>query len=67
MRKMASMTGMGEMDYRRARRSYFAPAGSGGMPFGLFKGERTFTLTPRSGAVEFAMREVFSGLLSPLI
>ena len=41
---------------------------SGGMPLGLFKGERTFTLTPgSSGQVEFHMREVFSGLLSPLI
>jgi hypothetical protein len=38
------------------------------MPLGLFKGERTFTLTPQSdGTVEFAMREVFSGLLSPLM
>ncbi len=41
---------------------------SSGMPLGLFKGERTFTLTPGAdGSVEFAMREVFSGLLSPLI
>jgi hypothetical protein len=41
---------------------------SGGMPLGLFKGERTFTLTPGAdGSVEFAMREVFSGLMSPLI
>lgn len=38
-----------------------------GMPLGLFKGERTFTLTPKDGAVEFSMREVFSGLLSALI
>lgn len=39
-----------------------------GMPLGLFRGERTFTLTPRGeGEVEFAMREVFSGLLEPLI
>jgi hypothetical protein len=38
------------------------------MPLGLFKGERIFTLTERSdGAVEFSMRESFSGLLSPLI
>ena len=43
-------------------------AWASGMPLGLFKGERTFTLTPRSdGMVEFRMREVFSGLLSPLI
>ena len=39
----------------------------GGMPLGLFKGERTFTLTEKDGAVEFAMREVFSGLLSGMI
>ncbi len=38
-----------------------------GMPLGLFKGERTFTLSPHDGGVEFSMREVFSGLLSPLI
>lgn len=41
---------------------------SGGMPLGLFKGERTFTLTSQDdGATEFTMREVFSGLLQPLI
>jgi hypothetical protein len=39
-----------------------------GMPFGLFKGERTYTLTPKGdGTVEFFMIEVFSGLMSPLI
>jgi len=41
---------------------------SGGMPLGLFKGERTFTLTTQpDGQVEFFMREEYSGLLSPLI
>jgi hypothetical protein len=41
---------------------------SGGMPLGLFKGERTYTLTKQpDGGVEFAMREVFTGLLAPLI
>lgn len=41
---------------------------SSGMPLGLFKGERTFTIEPGAdGAVTFSMREVFSGLLSPLI
>ncbi len=41
---------------------------SGGMPLGLFKGERVFTLTPQpDGTVAFAMREEFSGLLAPLI
>ena len=39
-----------------------------GMPLGLFKGVRTYTLTPEAGgATEFAMEEVFSGLLEPLI
>ena len=40
---------------------------SSGMPLGLFKGERTFTLTPRNGAVEFEMHEVFTGFLAPLL
>lgn len=41
---------------------------SSGMPLGLFKGERTFTLTPTAdGTVEFSMREVFTGLLEPLL
>ncbi len=40
---------------------------TGGMPLGLFKGERTYTLTPKQGGVEFAMREYFSGLMAPLI
>lgn len=40
---------------------------AGGMPFGLFKGVRTFTLTPHGDSVRFEMREVFSGPLSGLI
>ncbi|MEE3715298.1 SRPBCC domain-containing protein [Tumidithrix elongata RA019] len=41
---------------------------SGGMPLGLFKGDRTFTLTQKTdGIVAFSMREVFSGLMAPLI
>ena len=41
---------------------------SSGMPLGLFKGERTFTLTPNGqGQVDFRMHEVFSGPLLPLI
>ena len=41
---------------------------SGGMPFGLFQGERTFRLIPRDdGQVEFCMREDYRGLLAPLI
>jgi hypothetical protein len=40
----------------------------GGMPLGLFKGERTFTLEPDSnGDVEFSMREEYTGLIAPLI
>ena len=40
---------------------------TGGMPLGLFKGERTFTLSPQGNdTTEFTMREVFSGLLLPL-
>lgn len=41
---------------------------SSGMPLGLFKGERSFTLTPKgSGKTEVVTREEFSGLLLPLI
>ena len=41
---------------------------SGGMPLGLFKGERVFELRPKAEAsVEFSMREDYSGLLAPLI
>jgi hypothetical protein len=40
---------------------------SSGMPLGLFKGERTFSLAPRNGGVEFSMREIYTGLLSGLI
>lgn len=40
----------------------------GGMPFGLFRGERTFALTPAAGGgTTFVMREVFSGPLAPMI
>jgi len=40
----------------------------GGMPLGLFRGTRTFTLTPAGpGAVEFTTSETFTGLLAPLI
>lgn len=51
------------VEFEPARKMVWAS----GMPLGLFKGERTFTLTPKNGAVEFEMREVFSGLLEPLI
>ena len=41
---------------------------SGGMPLGLFKGERVFELGPAAGGgVEFSMREDYSGWLAPLI
>jgi hypothetical protein len=41
---------------------------SGGMPLGLFKGERTFTLRPRGDAeTEFVVREEYSGPMLGLI
>ncbi|MEL6128954.1 MAG: hypothetical protein AAFR30_03500, partial [Cyanobacteria bacterium J06628_4] len=41
---------------------------SGGLPFGLFQGNRIFTLTPQpGGTTEFTMCEVFTGLLEPLL
>lgn len=40
---------------------------AGGMPGGLFRGVRTFTLTPTGGGIDFQMREEFSGPLLPLI
>jgi len=40
----------------------------GGMPLGLFKGVRTFTLSPRpDGGTDFRLHEVFSGPMLPLI
>jgi hypothetical protein len=40
---------------------------TGGMPFGLFKGVRTFTLSPKGdGSIDFTVREDFSGPLLPL-
>ena len=41
---------------------------SGGMPLGLFKGVRTFTLEPEGdGSTSFKVREEYSGPLLPLI
>jgi hypothetical protein len=41
---------------------------SGGMPLGLFKGERTFTLTPQGdGMTRFVMREEYSGPMLGMI
>jgi hypothetical protein len=39
----------------------------GGMPLGLFVGERVFVLTPARDGVEFTMQETFTGPLAPLI
>jgi uncharacterized protein YndB with AHSA1/START domain len=36
---------------------------TGGMPFGLFKGVRTYTLTPKGAGTQFTMREVYSGAM----
>ena len=39
-----------------------------GMPLGLFKGVRTFELTPNDdGTTKFSMEEVYSGLMAPMI
>lgn len=40
---------------------------TGGLPLGLFRGVRTFTLEPRDGGTDFAMEEVMSGPMSPLM
>ncbi len=40
---------------------------SGGMPLGLFKGVRTFTMTPAGEATRFTMREEYTGPMLPLI
>ena len=41
---------------------------TGGMPLGLFVGERTFTLTPRDdGGTDFDMREEYHGPMVGLI
>jgi hypothetical protein len=40
---------------------------TGGMPLGLFKSERTHTLTPTgNGQITFHTKEIFSGLLLPV-
>lgn len=38
-----------------------------GLPFGIFKGVRTFTLTPNTTGTRFHMQEIFSGLMSGII
>lgn len=41
---------------------------TGGAPLRfVFKGERTFTITPEGDGVRFTMREVFTGLFASLI
>ena len=40
---------------------------SGGMPLGLFRGVRTYRLTPEGDTTVFTIREEFSGPLLPLI
>lgn len=55
-----------------ARVSEFVPqqrmTWKGGMPLGLFKGVRTFTLNEqKNGSIAFTLCEEFSGLLLPLI
>ena len=40
---------------------------SGGMPLGLFKGVRTYRLTPTGQGTRFEMREEYSGPLVPMM
>lgn len=40
---------------------------TGGMPLGLFRGVRTYTLTPDGERTRFTMREEYTGPLLPLI
>jgi hypothetical protein len=44
-----------------------AMAWTGGVPLGLMKGVRTFSLTPEGGATRFTLREEFTGPMLPLI
>jgi hypothetical protein len=41
---------------------------SGGMPLGLFKGVRTFTLSPQGNeSTKFTVREEYTGPMLPMI
>lgn len=40
---------------------------TGGMPLGLFRGVRTYTLTPDGAGTLFRMREEYSGPMLPLV
>jgi hypothetical protein len=44
-----------------------AMAWTGGVPLGLMKGVRTFSLTPEGGATRFTLREELTGPMLPLI
>jgi hypothetical protein len=44
-----------------------AMAWTGGMPLGLMKGVRTFSLAPENGTTRFTLREEFTGPVLPLI
>jgi hypothetical protein len=44
-----------------------AMAWTGGMPLGLMKGVRTFSLAPENGTTRFTLREEFTGPMLPLI
>jgi hypothetical protein len=39
----------------------------GGMPLGLFRGVRTFTLSPQADGTRFTVREQYTGALLPMI
>ena len=39
----------------------------GGMPFGLFTGQRTYTLAPEATGTRFTMREEYTGPLAGMI
>jgi len=39
----------------------------GGMPLGLFTGERTYTLHRETGGTRFTMREEYSGMLASMM
>ncbi|WP_375387448.1 SRPBCC family protein [uncultured Amnibacterium sp.] len=40
---------------------------SGGMPLGLFRGVRTYTLAAEPGGTRFRMREEYTGVMLPMI
>jgi hypothetical protein len=40
---------------------------TGGMPFGLFTGKRTFTLNPDGAGTHFVVQEIFTGPMAGLI